>query len=192
MATGTRERLLEAAERQFARHGLLATTLDEIRDDAEVSVGSLYHHFSGKEELHAAAWLTALADYRREILAELDRHARAEAGVRGIVRAHLRWLGRHREGATLLAGPRPTGAGAARADELTEATFARVRAWSRTHAVYGAVRDLDALTLYALWLGPAQEYGRLWLAGAVPAPDAATIEALADGAWQALRCGDGR
>jgi AcrR family transcriptional regulator len=189
-----RQRILAAAGRQFARRGLLATTLDDIRRDAEVSVGSLYHHFAGKEDVYAAAWQAALEDYQQAFLAVLDRHAEAEAGVKAIVRQHLRWLAEHPDGAQLLLGSRPAGDATPQVEEANRAFFARMLAWWRTHAAYGTVRDLPLAPLYALWLGPAQEYGRIRTGrGGKVAPR--DVDVLAEGAWLALRAsqapGDG-
>ena len=47
----TRQALLEAALRVFARSGLSAATLDDIAAEAKVSRGALCWHFHNKEEL---------------------------------------------------------------------------------------------------------------------------------------------
>ena len=57
------------------------------------------------------------------------------------------------------------------------------------HVHYGAVRDLDPLLLHVLWLGPATELTRHWLAGDSPRPTEAQVEALADAAWASLKEG---
>jgi AcrR family transcriptional regulator len=59
MTTGTpsttpatrREELLELAATMFADRGLRATTVRDIADAAGILSGSLYHHFSSKEEM---------------------------------------------------------------------------------------------------------------------------------------------
>ena len=48
---GTRDRLIEAARELFYVHGYEATSVAEILDRADVNSGSMYHYFSGKEEL---------------------------------------------------------------------------------------------------------------------------------------------
>lgn len=45
------ERTLKAALELFSRQGLRATTMRQIASRAGVSVGNLYHHFSGKEAI---------------------------------------------------------------------------------------------------------------------------------------------
>jgi AcrR family transcriptional regulator len=46
-----RDELLELAAQMFAERGLKATTVRDIADSAGILSGSLYHHFSSKEEM---------------------------------------------------------------------------------------------------------------------------------------------
>lgn len=53
-AQETRERIIHAAELVFARHGYGESTVQDIADEAQISMGALYHHFASKEELFRA------------------------------------------------------------------------------------------------------------------------------------------
>jgi AcrR family transcriptional regulator len=53
-AIETRERIIEAAARIFARRGYGDATVQDIAGEAEISMGALYHHFASKEELFRA------------------------------------------------------------------------------------------------------------------------------------------
>jgi AcrR family transcriptional regulator len=52
----TRQRLLRAALELFTTNGFLATTTPEIAAKAGVAEGTIYRHFSGKEELLVSAY----------------------------------------------------------------------------------------------------------------------------------------
>ncbi len=52
----TREQLLEAAARVFARKGYTGASVDDIADEAGFTVGALYSNFQGKQELFLAAF----------------------------------------------------------------------------------------------------------------------------------------
>jgi AcrR family transcriptional regulator len=52
----TRQRLLRAALELFTTNGFLATTTPEIAARAGVAEGTIYRHFSGKEELLVSAY----------------------------------------------------------------------------------------------------------------------------------------
>jgi len=184
MATSTRDRLLDSALQRFADDGVLATTLDQVREGAGASVGAVYHHFPDKEALYEAVRARALADYQAGYAAELERHADAEAGVRGIVAFHFRWCAANRAAARLLLDARPRAA-----SELNSDFFSLIRTWWRTHVHYGALRDLDFMLIHSLWLGASMEMTRHWLAGDAPKPARTQIEALADAAWATLKEG---
>jgi TetR/AcrR family transcriptional regulator len=46
--------ILEAAERLFLTRGFGATTIEQLAEQADVAVGSIYGHFGGKEGVYAA------------------------------------------------------------------------------------------------------------------------------------------
>jgi AcrR family transcriptional regulator len=73
----TRERLIEAAARVFARRGYHQATVDEIASEAGFTVGALYSNFSGKEAL-----FLAIADHQvEERVAEVEAIAKAAEGA---------------------------------------------------------------------------------------------------------------
>jgi TetR/AcrR family transcriptional repressor of nem operon len=51
----TREKILESARRLFNRKGYSAVSIEEIMSHAGLTHGGFYRHFSGKDELFAAA-----------------------------------------------------------------------------------------------------------------------------------------
>lgn len=179
-----RTRLLEVARRRFAEDGALAATLDEVRREAEVSVGALYHHFPDKVSLATAVYAQVLGEYQEGFVAMLREHATAEGGIRGGVAYHLRWVTAHRGEAALLLGSRLD------SDELSESNarfFAAVRDWWRPHHTYGVLGPLRIGITAALWLGPAQEFSRHWVAGPEAKMPRGIVQTFADAAWAALR-----
>jgi AcrR family transcriptional regulator len=185
--SGARGRLLEVALRRFATDGAIAATLEEIRREAEVSVGALYHHFPDKPALAAAVYAQVMSEYQAGFVAMLRGHATAEGGVRSGVAHHLRWVAANRSEAALLLGDQLDSA------ELRKSNrefFAAVRDWWRPHHSYGALRPLQAGITAALWFGPAQEFSRYWIAGDEPKMPRGVVKTFADAAWMALRAND--
>jgi AcrR family transcriptional regulator len=188
------DRILLAATRRFVRDGVLATRVEDIRRDAGVSVGALYHHFPDKQALHAEAFVRSLADFQAGFVDVLQGSRDAESGVKEGVRHHLAWVAANRDAAALLLGEPPSGPSAReRLAAQNRAFFTAVLRWWRIHAGYGSLRELDPATLYALWLGPAHEYCRHWLAGrdsklpGAAAEPGSVADALADAAWATLK-----
>jgi AcrR family transcriptional regulator len=56
----TRQRLLDAARRLFAAHGVDNTRINEITDEADVGFGSFYNHFASKDAIVEAVLLEAI------------------------------------------------------------------------------------------------------------------------------------
>ena len=72
---------METARRRFASDGAIAATLDEIRRDADVSVGALYHHFPDKPALAAAVYAQLMSEYQGSYVAMLRRQEIGRAHV---------------------------------------------------------------------------------------------------------------
>jgi len=179
-----RTRLLDAALDRFAAEPPVAVSLEDIRREAGVSVGALYHHFEDKTALVDALYLELTRRVQEMFVAELHAHPSAEDAVKAIVRLYLGWVSENRAAAGLLLGHRPDEQALG---ELNRPFFAEIRSWWDTHVHYGTLRRLPLEVTIALWIGPAQEYTRHWLAGQVKRVPRAVAEVLAAAAWNALK-----
>jgi AcrR family transcriptional regulator len=74
-ASRTRQALLDAARRRFARDGYAATTVRDIADDAGVNVALISRYFASKEGLFEACLATAVDELRSTGDVPLDRVA---------------------------------------------------------------------------------------------------------------------
>ena len=73
----TRERIVEAAAKVFARRGYHRATVEEIASEAGFTIGALYSNFAGKEAL-----FLAIADRQvEERVAEVEAIAEAAEGT---------------------------------------------------------------------------------------------------------------
>lgn len=64
----TRARLVDAAERVFARRGYQGASVDEVAREAGFTTGAVYSNFGGKEELLLAVYEEVIEARRREML----------------------------------------------------------------------------------------------------------------------------
>lgn len=163
-----------------------ATSLQVVRQRAGVSNGTLFHHFPTRQRLETAVVEAGLAEHQDALLCELRAALSTCDGVVGVVLRHLRWVQDNPELARLLLSVSPQALHADLGDSALAASrsfFAEVADWLRGQGWRGRP-ELAVLT--ALWIGPAQDYARGWVAGPRhPMDPAAPV--LADGAWQALR-----
>jgi len=196
----SREDIAAAAIELFVDRGVAATRVEDILAAAGVSVGSFYHHFGDKLSLAATVYLDLLERFQGDLLVELDRHARTEDAVRGLVVAYLRWAGADPRAMGYLHQCRePSVAEIAEGEEarLKQGFDGRLAGWLGECAAAGELRALPYEHSLALWLGPAAQLVRAAIEpsghSTAPEPDALAAHlahaerVLADAAWEALR-----
>jgi len=76
----TKERILDTAERLFAKQGYAATSLRGIIAEAGVNLAAVHYHFHSKEALLEALILRRSVPANRERLALLDRFEKEAGG----------------------------------------------------------------------------------------------------------------
>ena len=67
-----RERILEAAAKEFTAHGYDAASLNKILDEAGISKGAAYYYFDDKADLY----MTAVLHYSQELMAGVQFEAK--------------------------------------------------------------------------------------------------------------------
>jgi AcrR family transcriptional regulator len=189
--SGRRREILAAALREFNAAGYTATSVHAIAAAAHASVGSVYHHFDGKEDIAGAIYVEGLRSYHRGLMVALRREPdSAEAAIKAIVRHHLSWVKRNRELARFLFTSRDPEVEGRTFDELrgmNHGLFQAVRRALERWVEAGEVQDLPMGLLYAVILGPSQEFSRHWVAGRVKQSIDAAEPVLAEAAWKAVR-----
>jgi AcrR family transcriptional regulator len=182
-----RHGLLEHALAAFDEGGLIGTSIGDISKASATSVGGIYHHFTGKEDLAGAVYMACLQDFQRAFADAVKGDA--ERGVRAGVTALLDWCLRDEPGKArflLTAGDSARGSAAEELRAANRIFFARILAWWDPLAASGDLKKLDFEVAHAVWLGPGMEYSRLRLAGRARAGRGAA-RALGDAAWDALK-----
>jgi AcrR family transcriptional regulator len=186
-----RQAILNAALECFLNNSVSATTVDDLRQRCEASVGSIYHHFGSKEGLAGQLYLEILREYHDAYLGTLQRSRSARDGVVGAVRHHLHWVAAQPDRARYLFHYREhevvrISDGAVKAQNIQ--FYAEATVWLQAHVDAGRIKPLPPRLYQALWMGPTLEYARQWLASAGRQSELLKAEpALARAAWDALR-----
>ena len=101
-AEATRARILHAAKKEFAKHGLGGARVDEIADRAKANKRMIYHYFGSKEDLFRAVLEGAYLDIRSaEQKLDLDSLPPSEA-LETLVRFTWTYYLKHPEFITLV------------------------------------------------------------------------------------------
>ena len=92
----SREQLLDAAEEIFGRKGYHDTTLKEVAELAEFSVGSVYSFFDNKDDLFRQIFLRRGEEFMPELRATLaDEHGTPLERLHRLVEFQVRWFREH-------------------------------------------------------------------------------------------------
>jgi AcrR family transcriptional regulator len=183
--TSKRQALLDGALACFLEHGVVETTMEHVLSRSGASVGSLYHHFGGKEGLADALYVECLGGYHTDAAARLDAAPDAEAGVRAIVEHHLGWIVEHTDRAKFLLAYRDHEIRPA-SDELRSLNrvfYGQIERWITDRATV----ELPPLpVVISQWLGPTHSFSRHWLSAQVRITPGDAGPFLSDSAWHAL------
>jgi AcrR family transcriptional regulator len=185
----TVQRILAAALPLFLTHGYAGASLEQVRRDAGVSNGSLYHHFPRRADLAARLFNEGMRDCQQVVLRAVTADEPAERVVRAVVTELLGWVEEHADVARWIFSDLPDEVLLAAEPELgrTSRDYAVVVGdWLARQSRLGAVIEGSFAVRHALWLGPAQEFARHWLRGRSRQRPTEAATDLAEGAWRAL------
>jgi AcrR family transcriptional regulator len=185
----TREKLLEAAAGLFLELGYSGTSMDQVRQAAGVSNGSLYHHFPTKGELADALYVQTLHDFHAALLGAIRGNVDAEAGVKGLVRAYVGWVVKHPDRAALLHKLKRGGDVSDASAGISAANaqaFGALIAWTEAQRAAGHTRDLPFHLWMALVFSPSMSLTARWVKDARPAVPPKVRAALEHAAWMAV------
>jgi AcrR family transcriptional regulator len=89
-----RRAILDAAARLFSKHGYASTSLRAVAEAAGMKAGSLYYHFSSKDEIVAEVIELGVCAVANEVAREVERAHPEDpiARLRVAMRGHLRAL----------------------------------------------------------------------------------------------------
>lgn len=187
-ATAARRRqVLAAALQLYEEGGEESITIEALATRSATSVGSLYHHYKGKEGIVSALYQQCLEDFRQSSREAFTGQKSAEDLVKALVRHYLLWVEEHPGASRLLFRERHSPAQQAHEISLRTGTLDFVR------EVQGAVesgqlRKLPPALYQPIVLGPAIEFCRQWLSGrSGKLKPSQAAEALAEAAWRGVR-----
>jgi AcrR family transcriptional regulator len=191
---GTADRLLAAALPLFVAHGYAGASLEQVRRDAGVSNGSLYHHFPRRADLAARLLNDGMRRCQQAVLDALSTDRAAEDVVRSVVTEQLRWIEENPDVARWIFSDLPDEVLLAAEPDLSQDArryAVAVGDWLERQSAAGTLISGSFGVRHALWLGAATEFARHWLRGRSRQRPTEAAADLAEGAWRALTTREG-
>lgn len=191
--TEKKRQILQHALRCFTEHGVDGTTVDMIREQSGMSVGSLYHHFGNKDKIASALFIQGMRDFgdrAREYLAQLSAEASAEDGIKALVYANVDWISDNPDWARFVFHHRSTLKAAdseSRLQEDMQIFYKDLAAFFIPRVQAGQLKPIPMDLFSPLVSGPTHQYARQWLAGRSKTPVKAHRELLAESAWASVK-----
>ena len=182
-----KSKILEQALELFSERGYFNTSIHDIRRQAGVSIGAIYHHFQNKEELARELYLQLLNRIDNAIENVLNRHSKCLPQSRAIVEVMFELaekeprtmqfvlLAKHRE---YLPDEPPI---------CSSAPFVKMKMVLEAGIRGGEVRSLDPWVAATAMFGGALRMMNLRLDGALDQPLPAYLDEVVDCGWRAVK-----
>jgi AcrR family transcriptional regulator len=138
----TRDRLLGAARRVFARSGFHGASVEEIASEAGFSTGALYSNFDGKEDLFLVLMEREIDEHAREISDAVSTRSSIDERATGGARQWMTMIEREPEVLLLFMEFWAYGVRDAQVRPKVAARFAQVREML-TRLIADGVREFD-------------------------------------------------
>jgi AcrR family transcriptional regulator len=185
----TKEIILKAALECFNELGFQATTIEEIRSRSQISTGSIYHHFGGKEQLAASLYLEGLKSYQNGFQEILEKYSEAELGIKALVIYHLEWVTNNANLAKYIFQSRQSesvGTEKSTLKSMNKDAFQAFTKWLKPQIKAAKIKDLPIDVCLSILIGPSQEFARHWLSKRVKTDITDASKLLAEAAWKSL------
>ena len=165
-----RERqIVRAAERIFAKKGFQGATIQEIAQEAELSVGTIYNFFESKEKLYSTIITSRLDEMRDAVLSRIHTVENAWEQLKIMLDYQAEFIERNREFFIIFLQAQNRFAWTF-AKELDEEVAKRFKRYLETlESIFtagikeGTMRPLSAEDLAEAWAGMTNAFFLKWL-----------------------------
>ncbi|AWL27752.1 TetR/AcrR family transcriptional regulator [Acinetobacter defluvii] len=173
----------------FLENGLEATTIEMIREQADTSVGAIYHHFKNKEGIIAALFFAALDDqaqYRENALKNTEN---MQHGIMAMVEGYIDWVTDYPDFARFLYAARFIITQTAQDLDLKKRNHSRNKSllqWLQQQTDVEHLAHIPHDLLLSLVIGSTENYCRAWLSHKVKTSPQVYKHIFAKTAWRAI------
>lgn len=181
-----RETVLAAALHLFAMRGYFNTSVPDIARAAQVSVGSIYHHFKDKEDLARAIYIGLMDGLQREFDAIADRHESALDRCRAVMAMLFDLTERNREAMEFMIHAKHREFLPDEPPVCSSRPFMTLRRFVEAGMGRGEVRQIDPMVATSSLFGGAIRLITARLDGALATPLPGLLDATWECGWRGI------
>lgn len=190
--TKRRRDILNASLRCFLRHGVEASTIEQIRDASGASAGSIYHHFGSKQAIAVALYVEGMRDLARAMSEAMNRHTPLADGLEALIGAYFHWVGKNRDWALYLLRVATADLSTSESEQIDQVN-AQARKdlgeWLKPFVESGEIRHFPEEIYASLVYGPGTHFVRHALSGRIDLDFHVAVKILSEAAYHSLVTG---
>ena len=180
------ERIIAAALQLFTQRGYFSTSVPDMARTAQVSVGSIYHHFKDKEDV-ARALFVGLMEGLQEALAKIAHdNATAHDRCRAVMAMLFELTESNRDAMDFMLYAKHRDFLPSERPMCSSKPFETMRAFVQDGMGNGEIRNMDVMVATSCLFGGAIRLITARLDGVLAEPLPDRLEAVWDCAWRGV------
>jgi AcrR family transcriptional regulator len=181
-----REQIIASALRLFTQRGYFSTTVPEIAQAAQVSVGSIYHYFKDKEDVARALYLS-LMEWLDDELAHITRdHSTAHDRCRAVLSMLFEFTESNRDAMDFMLYAKHRDFLPSERPVCSSKPFEIMRTFVQEGMDKGEIRQMDVMVATACLFGGAIRLITARLDGVLAEPLPVRLDAVWECAWRGI------
>lgn len=179
-------RIIDAALRLFTQRGYFNTTVPDVARAAQVSVGSIYHHFKDKEDVARALYADLVERMQHALTAIAGQHASAHDRCRAVMAMLFDLTESDRDAMDFMLYAKHREFLPSELPVCSSKPFETMRRFVREGMARGEIRQMDAVVATACIFGGAIRLITARLDGVLAEPLPERLEAVWACAWRGV------
>lgn len=180
------ERIIAAALQLFTQRGYFSTSVPDMARTAQVSVGSIYHHFKDKEDVARALYLS-LTEHLQDALADIARkHTTVHDRCRAVMAMLFELTESDRDAMDFMLYAKHRDFLPSERPICSSKPFETMRAFVEAGMERGEIRRMDVMVATSCLFGGAIRLITARLDGVLAEPLPDSLDAVWECAWRGV------
>jgi AcrR family transcriptional regulator len=180
------ERIIAAALQLFTQRGYFSTSVPDMARAAQVSVGSIYHHFKDKEDVARALFLELMEGLQEALAKIAHDHATAHDRCRAVMAMLFELTESNRDAMDFMLYAKHRDFLPSERPVCSSKPFETMRTFVEDGMANGEIRNMDVMVASSCLFGGAIRLITARLDGVLSEPLPDRLDAVWDCAWRGV------